>query len=137
MGPLLAGDRSAVAAIAGGLAVVGHNWSPFLRGAGGRGLSCALGALLVTAWPGAVLLIVGLLVGKFFGETAIGAFVAELVLAPVLAVWGGGTAALAGAAIALPMLVKRVLGNTPPTGDRRRAYVHRLIYDNDQVPDVP
>src|SRR5689334_12362483 len=37
LGPALAGgDRAALAAVAGGLAVVGHNWSPFLRGAGGR-----------------------------------------------------------------------------------------------------
>ncbi len=38
LGPLLAGtDRPVLAALAGGAAVVGHNWSPFLRGAGGRG----------------------------------------------------------------------------------------------------
>jgi glycerol-3-phosphate acyltransferase PlsY len=132
VGPLLAGERTAVAAVAGGLAVVGHNWSPFLRGAGGRGVAPALGALLVTAWPGAVLLIVGLLAGKLFGETGVGALVAEIALTPVLAVWGGGVAALAGASIAVPMVVKRVLGNSRPTGDRRRAYVHRLLYDNDQ-----
>ena len=34
VGPLLAGDRTAVAASPGALAVVGHNWSPFLRGRG-------------------------------------------------------------------------------------------------------
>jgi acyl phosphate:glycerol-3-phosphate acyltransferase len=117
--------------------VAGHNWSPFLRGAGGRGVAPALGALLVVAWPGAVLLMVGLLAGKLFGEKGIGALVAELALTPVLAVWGGRVAALAGAAIAVPMLVKRVLGNGPPAGDRRRAYVHRLIYDNDQATDSP
>ncbi len=137
VGPLLAGDRTVVAAIAGGLAVAGHNWSPFLRGAGGRGVAPALGALLVTAWPGAVLLIVGLLAGKLFGETGVGALVAEVALTPVLAVWGGGVGALAGLAIAVPMLVKRVLGNAPPSGDRRRAYVHRLLYDNDQATDAP
>ena len=91
VGPLLAGDRTAVAAVAGGLAVVGHNWSPFLRGAGGRGVAPALGALLVTAWPGAVLLLVGLLAGKFFRNTGMGGFVAELALTPVLAIWGGAS----------------------------------------------
>lgn len=137
IGPLLARDRMAVAAIAGGLAVAGHNWSPFLRGAGGRGVAPALGALLVTAWPGAVLLVVGLLAGRLFGETGMGALVAELALTPVLAVWGGEVGALAGLAIAVPMLAKRVLGNARPAGDRRRAYVHRLIYDNDQTTDSP
>ena len=32
-----------------GLAVAGHNWSVFLRGAGGRGIAPALGATLVLA----------------------------------------------------------------------------------------
>ena len=53
VGPLAAGtDRPVLAALAGGAAVIGHNWSPFLRGAGGRGISPAIGALGVTAWPG-------------------------------------------------------------------------------------
>ncbi len=80
LGPLLAGDRVVVAAFAGGFAVVGHNWSPFLRGAGGRGIAPALGALLVTAWPGALVLVLGMLAGKVVDETALGAFAAEVAL---------------------------------------------------------
>src|SRR5262249_9155963 len=77
VGPAVApaAGRPALAAVAGGAAVVGHNWSPFLRGAGGRGISPALGALLVVAWPGAVLLLAGMILGKVFGETAVGALV--------------------------------------------------------------
>ncbi len=137
VGPLLAGDRTAVAAIAGGLAVAGHNWSPFLRGAGGRGVAPALGALLVIAWPGAVLLLVGLLAGKFFRHTGMGGFVAEVALTPVLAIWGGEVGALAGFCIALPMLVKRVLGNARPRTERRRVYVYRLLYDRDPAAETP
>ena len=131
LGPLLAGDRAVVAAFAGGLAVVGHNWSPFLRGAGGRGIAPALGALLVTAWPGALVLVLGMLAGKVVDETALGAFAAEVALAPVLGVLTGATGAVAGVTIAVPMLVKRVLGNSRPVGDRRRVYLHRLLYDAD------
>src|SRR5438093_3199320 len=44
VGPLLASrNRPGLAALAGGAAVVGHNWSPLLRGAGGRGISPAIG----------------------------------------------------------------------------------------------
>src|SRR5439155_25573351 len=40
VGPLLAGrSRPRLRALAAGAAVAGHNWSPFLRGAGGRGIS--------------------------------------------------------------------------------------------------
>src|SRR4051795_2153313 len=97
LGPALAGgDRATLAALAGGLAVIGHNWSPFLRGAGGRGVAPALGALLVQAWPGAILLLGGLVVGKAFRETGLGGFVAEVLLTPALAVFQGAVGALVG-----------------------------------------
>jgi glycerol-3-phosphate acyltransferase PlsY len=132
LGPALAGgDRATLAAFAGGLAVIGHNWSPFLRGAGGRGVAPALGALLVQAWPGAVLLLGGLVIGKFFRETGLGGFVAEVLLTPVLALLEGAAGALAGAAIAVPMLVKRVAGNGRPTRTGARTYLIRLLYDRE------
>lgn len=130
-GPLLAGDRPAVAAVAGGAAVAGHNWSPFLRGAGGRGFAPALGALLVTAWPGTVILAVGMIGGRLVRQSGIGLFVAELALTPALWAWGGTLGALAGAAVAIPMLLKRMLGNHPPEGPRARTYLTRLVTDHD------
>jgi glycerol-3-phosphate acyltransferase PlsY len=134
-GPLLAGsNRPVLAAVAGGLAVAGHDWSPFLRGAGGRGIAPAIGALLVNAWPGALLLVVALTVGRLVRQTGLVSFVAELALVPLLAVTDGRDGALAGAAIAVPMLLKRVLGNAPPEpsdGARWRVYAHRLLYDHD------
>jgi glycerol-3-phosphate acyltransferase PlsY len=138
VGPLLA-PTAVVAALAGGAAVVGHNWSPFLRGAGGRGIAPALGALLATAWPGAVVLVLGMVLGRFVHQTAIGTLVALVLLTPVLAVWGGSVGALTGAAIAVPMLLKRVLGNSPPRAadGRGRVYAYRLLYDHDPAPGLP
>jgi acyl phosphate:glycerol-3-phosphate acyltransferase len=133
-GPALAmaAGHPAVAALAGGVAVAGHNWSPFLRGAGGRGISPALGALLVVAWPGTVMLLAGMILGKAFGETAVGALVAEVALTPVLGVTHGAVGALAGVAIAIPMLVKRVVGNAAAPPPRRRTYLNRILYDRDE-----
>jgi glycerol-3-phosphate acyltransferase PlsY len=131
-GLAIAAGRPALAAIASGVAVVGHNWSPFLRGAGGRGIAPALGALLVVAWPGAVLLLAGMILGKVIGETALGALAAEIALTPVLAVTHGATGALAGAAVAIPMVVKRVVGNSRPAPPRGQTYVTRLLYDRDE-----
>jgi glycerol-3-phosphate acyltransferase PlsY len=136
LGPLLAGtDRPVLAAFAGGAAVIGHNWSPFLKGAGGRGIAPAVGALLVNAWPGAVLVLGGPMVGRWFGQTGLGGFVAEVSLTPVLAITNGRDGAIAGACIAVPMIVKRVVGNSrPPLGDGRgagRVYLHRLLFDHD------
>src|SRR4051794_2457009 len=133
LGPALAGDRATLAALAGGLAVIGHNWSPFLRGAGGRGVAPALGALLVQAWPGAILLLGGLVVGKAFRETGLGGFVAEVLLTPALALLQGAAGALTGVTIAVPMLVKRVAGNGRPARRGARAYVTRLLYDRERA----
>jgi glycerol-3-phosphate acyltransferase PlsY len=132
VGPLLAGtDRPVLAAVAGGLAVAGHNWSPFLRGAGGRGIAPALGALLVNAWPGAVLLLVTLTISRFFKQSGLGSFIGEVALTPVLAITSGPSGALAGAAIAVPMLLKRLLGNSRPAEPSVRTYAHRLVFDHD------
>jgi glycerol-3-phosphate acyltransferase PlsY len=132
VGPLLAGERPAVRAVCAGVAVAGHNWSPFLRGAGGRGLSPAIGALLATAWPGAVLLLGGMVLGRAVRETGLGSFVAQVALVPVLGATHGGAGALAGTCVAVPMLVKRVLGNRAPPRRGVGVYVHRLLFDNDR-----
>lgn len=133
VGPLLAGSgRPELAAIAGGVAVVGHNWSPFLRGAGGRGLTTSMGALAVTAWPGSLILLGGMAIGGIFRQTALGSFVAEVAVTPALAALGWTAASLAGASVAVPMLVKRLVGNERPTDSRPRTYVIRLLFDRDR-----
>src|SRR5262245_43325019 len=62
-------SQPGLAAAVGGLIVVGHNWSPFLRGAGGRGVLPATGFLLVTAPPGAALFGGAVAVGYVCGDT--------------------------------------------------------------------
>jgi glycerol-3-phosphate acyltransferase PlsY len=132
VGPLLAGrDRPLLAAVAGGLAVAGHNWSPFLSGAGGRGLSPAIGALLPRAWPGAALVLGGMAMGRLAHQTGLGTFVAQGALVPVLARTLGRDAALAGACVLVPMLVKRMAGNAPPGERSISAYTRRVVFDND------
>ncbi|HEY6318585.1 MAG TPA: glycerol-3-phosphate acyltransferase [Acidimicrobiia bacterium] len=134
LGPALALHHPILGGIAGGLAVAGHNWSPFLRGHGGRGIAPALGALLVNAWPGAVLLLVLLVLSRFARQTGLGSFVAEVALTPVLAVTNGTSGAVAGGAIAAPMLVKRVVGNRRPANPGLGAYAQRLFFDRDARP---
>lgn len=134
VGPALASGRPVLQAAACGLAVAGHNWSPFLRGAGGRGISPALGAFLVTAWPGAVVLLVGLVVGRLLHRTGFVSFLADVALVPVLGRTHGAAGALAGAAVVVPMLVKRIAGNAPPREPRLHAYRNRLLFDYDEPP---
>jgi glycerol-3-phosphate acyltransferase PlsY len=131
LGPLLLVHHPLLAGIAGGCAVAGHNWSPFLGGHGGRGIAPALGSLLVNAWPGAVLLLAALVLSRTVRQTGLGSFVAEAAMTPVLLVTNGTSGAVAGGAIAAPMLVKRVIGNAPPAQRRVGVYVHRLLFDRD------
>src|SRR5262249_1814100 len=122
----------AVAAVAGGGAGAGPNWAPFLPGAGGGGISPALGALLRGAWPGAVLPLSGMILRKGFGGAAVGGLAAEIALAPVLALTHGAVGALAGISVAVPMLVKRVVGNAPAPPPRAQTYRNRILFDRDQ-----
>lgn len=132
VGPLLAGrDRPGVGAVAATAGVVGHNWSPWLRGAGGRGISVALGAFLPLAWPGTVVLALGLAGGRLTRRTGLGSFLAALVLVPVLARTHGRVGAAAGAGVAGAMLAKRVAGNRRPAGPWAQAALHRLVFDHD------
>jgi glycerol-3-phosphate acyltransferase PlsY len=131
LGPLLLVHHPLLAGVAGGCAVAGHNWSPFLGGHGGRGIAPALGSLLVNAWPGALLLLAALVLSRAVHQTGLGSFIAEAAMTPVLLVTNGTSGAVAGGAIAAPMLVKRVVGNAPPSERRVGVYVHRLLFDRD------
>lgn len=95
--------------LAGFLAVAGHNWSPFLKGGGGRGLSTATGALAVVAWPGAVVLCAGLLFGAAARHVYIGMTAALIALVPVLFLLRGTGDAIAGAVVVLPIGAKTVV----------------------------
>lgn len=122
------GPLAAVAALA---AVAGHNWSPLLGGAGGRGVSPAMGALLVCAPAGSAVLLTGLAVGKLAGETALGCAAADLALVPALRAVGGRPQARAGLAVLVPIVVKRLAGNGPPMAPTPGVYLRRLLLDRD------
>jgi glycerol-3-phosphate acyltransferase PlsY len=132
VGPVLAGRaHPAAAALAGAIAVAGHNWSPWLRGAGGRGISPAMGALLVSAPAGSLVLLAGLAIGRLAGETALGSLAADAVLVPIVSRAHGRPAGRAAAAVLVPMLVKRIVGNAPPAMPGLTTYAYRLLLDRD------
>lgn len=133
VGPLLAGrDRPMLGAVAGGLAVSGHNWSPFLAGAGGRGISTVLGSTLALAPEGTAVVGAGLGAGRVARQTGLGCFVALIALFPILTKTRGARGALVALCMAVPVLAKRVAGNSGldpkmPFG----TFVRRLVFDHD------
>lgn len=132
LGPLVATRRRPVlAATAGTGAIVGHNFSPFLRGAGGRGLAPALGVTLVLAPEGCGVLLAGLGAGRCVRNSGLGCFLAYLALGPVLYTTRGRAGLALAAATVSPLLIKRVAGNRPPARRRPGVYLRRLVYDHD------
>ena len=132
IGPLLAGPtRPGLAAVAGGVAIAGHNWSPFLHGAGGRGFAPSLGALGIQALPGVPVMLGGLVAGRAVAQTGLGGFAAQCALLPVLARTDGRRGVAIAACVVAPMWAKRLAGNAPPALPTFRAYAHRLVFDRD------
>jgi acyl phosphate:glycerol-3-phosphate acyltransferase len=98
-----------VIAVIGALAVAGHNWSIFMRGAGGRGVSTATGVFFVMAWPAAVVMTAGFIGGLLVRRLGPAISAAFCVVVPVL-IWTGGVRALYGGLIVLaPIALKSVL----------------------------
>jgi glycerol-3-phosphate acyltransferase PlsY len=129
----LAGDDRAAAVLVCATVILGHCWSVFLDGAGGRGISPAIGALAVFYWPGAALLLAGLAIGRLVRETGFVALIADAVLVVVLGIVEGPFGIALALALVVPMVIKRLLGNSAP--DRRSGahiYRHRLLFDADR-----
>jgi glycerol-3-phosphate acyltransferase PlsY len=132
VGPLAATSRRPrLAAAAASAAVAGHNWSPFLGFAGGRGVAPALGGLLAGAPAGAAVLLGGLVAGRSRKQTGLGCFAAYIALVPAVRRLHGRNAAVLAGAVVAPLLVKRLLGNRPPEVWDRRTVVSRMIFDRD------
>ncbi len=133
VGPLLAGrQRPRLAAAAGAAAVIGHNWSPWLRGAGGGGLSPALGALGVSAPASSATLLGGMVGGRVIRQTAIGSLVAELAAVAVARRTGGPGAGWAATGVVIPLVVKRAASHGRPRPGTATAHLWRFLLDRDR-----
>ena len=135
-------DQSMAVRVAAGLAAVtGHNWSPYIRFTGGRGVATAIGVILgFLMWKeflvgAAILGIIGRLLTKDLGFWT---FVAMLAL-PVLAyVFEEPPERVymvyMGIGIALILILKRLTSNWErPRGDYPLLHVlaFRLLWDRD------
>jgi glycerol-3-phosphate acyltransferase PlsY len=132
VGPALLHGRTLPMAAAAAAAIIGHNWSLFLGGAGGRGISTAMGGLAVIAWPAALALLAGLAVGRLLHRTALVSLLAQCAIVPILGAVHG-RAGVAGALIVLaPMWAKRIAGNHwPSEGPVGVILLHRWLFDHD------
>jgi glycerol-3-phosphate acyltransferase PlsY len=135
IGPLLAGaERPWLGSGAAACSIAGHNWSPWLGGAGGRGLSPAIGALGVLGPEGSVVLLGGMAFGRLVKQTALGSLVALVALFPVLAIRRGWRGLCAAGCVTGPIVAKRLAGNRRTAdGHRGSTLVARLFFDRDAI----
>lgn len=137
-GPTLAkraGQSRTVQVLSGLAALAAHNWSPFLRFTGGRGIAHSIGFMLAVSRPAvatftglSLLGVVRRQVPQFVGLGIVAAPLAALARRqpPEIVCGMAGMAAL--------IFTKRLLANepSPPAGaDRRRVLLSRLLYDRD------
>ena len=120
-------------------AVVGHNWSVYLRMTGGRGVATSLGVVLGLGllWELPVWVAV-ISFGRFVRrDTALWSLVGVLML-PIVATGRGQPAEIvwAATAIALLMVVKRTTANwerpKSEAGGLARVIANRVLWDRDE-----
>jgi len=124
-----------IVVMAGLATMVGHNWSTYLRFTGGRGVTVALGVLLVLAWKElAALVAVGLVGWLIFRSSALWVGIA-IALTPVWSIILGEPLHITVlcTAIVVVLAAKRLLPNnfSAHEGDLRKVLIHRLLYDRD------
>jgi glycerol-3-phosphate acyltransferase PlsY len=130
-----AADQSDGVQVAAGIAaIVAHDWNPWLRFSGGRGVGQSIGVLLALS-PAALIVFIAVALAGVALRAIPQCVALGLVLAPLGAAVRGETATIvAGCAlIAAVALAKRVVANGPP--DTAMAaegvWVSRLLYDRD------
>ena len=127
-----------VQAAAGLVAVAGHNWSPFLRFTGGRGVATAIGVVLGFAlWQEFLILtvVIGLIGRLLYKDTGFWTLVAMVSL-PVLTVIFDRPLeiVLTSVCIGLMLMAKRLIANWEPPSSASSmplVLVYRLLWDRD------
>lgn len=124
------------AQIASGLAaIIGHNWSLFLRFRGGRGIAASVGVVLILAPIEVAVSVIISLLGAPLRKLALFVLVAIIIL-PFLSWYFGLEKAVIGgeAIIALLVIVKRLEANRRrirPGVNKWEVLLYRFLYDRD------
>jgi len=123
------------AGLVGLSAVIGHNWSVFMRGRSGRGLATAFGLIVVLHPPLAIWT-----TGWAIAGWKIGGGIAGFIgwgLLPIVSVALGGpiTLSLVILLLSVVLMGRRMQGNPGDPMDRV-SMMRRAVYDGDLVGDV-
>lgn len=118
------------------LALVGHNWSPYIKFQGGRGIAVAGGSLLALApWILAAFVVIALAGWAVTRSSGVWVLIALATL-PVWAVVAGDPVVISWycAGVLVLVVFKRLLSNRTPLPEglpRRKVLLNRLFRDRD------
>ena len=134
LGGLEAGGQ----ALVGLAAVLGHNWSIYLRFNGGRGLTVVLGSLLALAFKeGVAFFSVGFLGWAIFRSAGLWTGISALLLPAWAIIFGEPTVVIFYSAALLAILIaKRLLSNPGDESSKLKLkdkFIARLLYDRDTI----
>ncbi|HJO80806.1 MAG TPA: glycerol-3-phosphate acyltransferase [SAR202 cluster bacterium] len=123
---------------AGLVAVLGHNWSPFMRFTGGRGVATAMGVCIgFGLWQEALVLglVIGVIGRLIFRDTGFWTLIAMITLPVLTAVFDRPSEVIAMAiAIVIILVAKRLIANgeAPATSHPLlQVLTYRLLWDRD------
>ena len=127
-----------VQGMAGLAAVAGHNWSPYMRFTGGRGVATGVGVFLgFFMWKEMLIMtfVLGFLGRLVFKETGLWTLIALITLPPLSYAFSQPPeVVLTTVGIMLLLIAKRVMANesTAPDGiPMRRVVLNRILWDRD------
>jgi glycerol-3-phosphate acyltransferase PlsY len=137
----LAGLSIAQQLAVGLAAVIGHNWSVFLRFSGGRGIGTTIGILIIlpfindmTPWATIAFLIILCLGTLIIRSSPLPVLVAAATLPLVSSFYESLSVTLGFLAIFLLIVIKRLTAPLPSKGvsvSRGQLFVNRLFFDRD------
>jgi len=128
----ISGQSLPVQALCGVAAVTGHNWSCFLKFAGGRGIGTFIGALFVLSPKILGFSLIPLLLLALIWNAAIGTIL-FLITAIILVIYFGqlGTIGLLPLISLLPVFIKRLSPIKELSLKKGEIIRNRLIFDDD------
>lgn len=119
-----------VQALCGFMAVIGHNWSIFLKFGGGRGLATLLGAAFAINIPIMLIILIPLILLALVWTASIGtiiAYITAMILAYCYSEYG---LFILLALSLIPVIIKRV----SPLKNSKGKIKNRLLFDQDNIP---
>ena len=123
-----------IQALCGVAAVIGHNWSCFLRFAGGRGIGTFMGALFALSPKILAFSLASLASLTLIWNAAVGTIL--LLIIAILLFWYDGqmtTFGLLPLVSLLPVFLKRLSPLKEISSKKGKIILNRLIFDNDKT----